>query len=90
LPSSADRVVLVRHSGTSDPETGGNYTVFVWRAIAVVCIRLWMARKMIVAGPFYSPIETAKLHDIDPAEYLREAARASARGEALLLCQLRD
>jgi hypothetical protein len=29
-------------------------------------------------------IETAKLHDVDPAHYLREAARAGDRGEAIL------
>lgn len=42
-----------------------------------------------VAATFYSLIETAKLHDIDPAEYLLEAARASARGEVLLPWQMR-
>ena len=29
-------------------------------------------------------IETAKLHDVDPAHYLREAVRTADRGEALL------
>lgn len=42
-----------------------------------------------VAATFYSLIETAKLHDIDPAEYLLEAAHASARGEVLLPWQMR-
>ncbi len=36
------------------------------------------------AAALYSLIETAKLHDIDPATYLREALRAADRGEALL------
>ncbi|MFO0640726.1 MAG: type ISP restriction/modification enzyme [Polyangiaceae bacterium] len=31
LPSSADRPVLVRHAGTTDPETGGHYTVKRYR-----------------------------------------------------------
>jgi predicted helicase len=31
LPSSADRSVLVRHAGTTDPETGGHYTVKRYR-----------------------------------------------------------
>jgi hypothetical protein len=33
---------------------------------------------------FYSLLETAKLHDVDPVRYLREAALADARGEVLL------
>jgi transposase len=37
-----------------------------------------------VASTFYSLLETAKLHGIDPAGYLREAALADARGEVLL------
>jgi len=37
-----------------------------------------------VAATLYSLIETAKLHDVDPARYLREAVRAADRGEALL------
>ena len=41
-----------------------------------------------VAAVLYSLLETAKLHDIDPARYLREAALADARGEALLPCDL--
>jgi transposase len=41
-----------------------------------------------VAAIFYSLIETAKLHDVDPARYLREAALAAERGEALLPWQL--
>jgi transposase len=36
------------------------------------------------AATLYTLIETAKLHDIDPAHYLREAVRAADRGEALL------
>ena len=31
LPSSPDRPVLVRHAGTTDPETGGHYTVKRYR-----------------------------------------------------------
>lgn len=37
-----------------------------------------------VAATLYSILETAKLHDIDPAAYLAEAVRAADRGEALL------
>ena len=37
-----------------------------------------------VAAVFYTLLETAKLAGIDPARYLREAALADARGEALL------
>jgi transposase len=37
-----------------------------------------------VAAVLYSLLETAKLHDVDPARYLREAALADARGEVLL------
>lgn len=33
---------------------------------------------------FYTLLETAKLAGVDPAKYLREAALADARGEALL------
>jgi transposase len=36
------------------------------------------------AATLYSLIETAKLHNVDPARYLREAVRAADRGEALL------
>lgn len=36
------------------------------------------------AATLYSLIETAKLHDVDPAHYLREAVRAADRGEVLL------
>jgi len=36
------------------------------------------------AATLYSLIETAKLHDVDPAHYLREAVRAGDRGEAVL------
>ena len=41
-----------------------------------------------VAATFYSLLETAKLYDMDPAHYLREAVRAADRGEALLPSQL--
>jgi transposase len=41
-----------------------------------------------VAATFYSLLETAKLHDVDPAHYLREAVRAADRGEVLLPAQL--
>lgn len=41
-----------------------------------------------VAATFYSLMETAKLHNIDPAQYLLEAARSSARGEVLLPWQM--
>ena len=37
-----------------------------------------------VAAIFYSLIETAKLHDVDPAEYLYEAARLAPLGEVLM------
>lgn len=42
----------------------------------------------LVAATFYSLVETAKLHDVDPARYLLEAVRASDRGETLLPWQL--
>jgi transposase len=41
-----------------------------------------------VAATFYSLLETAKLHHVDPARYLREAIRAADRGEVLLPWQL--
>jgi transposase len=41
-----------------------------------------------VAATFYSLLETAKLHGIHPARYLREAALANDRGEVLLPWQL--
>jgi transposase len=41
-----------------------------------------------VASLFYSLIETAKLHDVDPARYLREGVRAADRGAVLLPWQL--
>jgi transposase len=41
-----------------------------------------------VAAIFYSLVETAKLHDVDPARYLREAALAAERGDALPPWQL--
>ena len=37
-----------------------------------------------VASTFYSLLETAKLHGVDPAKYLRAAALADAHGEVLL------
>ncbi|MBA3501293.1 MAG: IS66 family transposase [Myxococcota bacterium] len=37
-----------------------------------------------VASIFYSLIETAKLHDVDPREYLRAAILAADHGEVLL------
>ncbi len=41
-----------------------------------------------VAAILYSLVETAKLHDIDPANYLLEAVRAADRGEILLPWQM--
>jgi transposase len=41
-----------------------------------------------VAATLYSLVETAKLHDIDPVRYLREAILAADRGEVLLPWQL--
>ncbi len=41
-----------------------------------------------VAATFYSLIETAKLHGINPAAYLLEAIRAADRGEVLLPWQM--
>jgi transposase len=41
-----------------------------------------------VAALFYSLLETAKLHNVDPGHYLREAVRAADRGEVLLPWQL--
>jgi len=41
-----------------------------------------------VAATFYSLIETAKLHGVNPAEYLREAIRAADRSEVLLPWQM--
>jgi hypothetical protein len=37
-----------------------------------------------IASVFYSLLETAKLLNVDPARYLRDAALADARGEVLL------
>ena len=37
-----------------------------------------------VAAVFYSLLETAKLHHVDPARFLREAVLADARGDVLL------
>jgi transposase len=37
-----------------------------------------------VAATLYTILETAKLHEIDPAAYLAEAVRAADRGEVLL------
>lgn len=33
LPSSPERPVLVRHGGAADPETGGQYTVKLYREV---------------------------------------------------------
>jgi transposase len=41
-----------------------------------------------VAARMYTLVETAKLHDIDPARYLAEAVRRGRRGEILLPWQL--
>jgi transposase len=41
-----------------------------------------------VAAVFYSLLETAKLHSVNPDTYLREAVRAADRGECLLPWQL--
>jgi len=41
-----------------------------------------------VAALFYTLLETAKLHNINPARYLHEAVLAAARGEVLLPWQL--
>ncbi|MCB9583709.1 MAG: transposase [Polyangiaceae bacterium] len=41
-----------------------------------------------VAATFYSLLETAKLHGVNPAEYLLEAVRAADRGEVLLPWQM--
>jgi hypothetical protein len=41
-------------------------------------------RGTVVASRLYSLLETAKLHDIDPAEYLIEAVRACDRSEILM------
>lgn len=40
------------------------------------------------AAILYSLLETAKLHDVDPAHYLREAVRAADLGDALFPWQL--
>ena len=42
----------------------------------------------LVAATFYSLVETAKLHHVNPARYLLEAVRASDRGEILLPWQM--
>ena len=41
-----------------------------------------------VAATFYTLLEAAKLCGVDPATYLREAARANSRGEVLLPADL--
>lgn len=41
-----------------------------------------------VAAILYSLVETAKLHDVDPARYILEAVRAADRGEVLFPWQL--
>jgi transposase len=38
----------------------------------------------LVAATFYSLVETAKLHRVDPAAYLQAAVLAADRGEVLL------
>jgi len=43
-----------------------------------------------VAAHLYSLLETAKLHGIDPARYLRDAALADARGEVLMPWDVAD
>jgi transposase len=43
-----------------------------------------------VAAVLYTLVETAKLHDVDPATYIAEAVRAADRGEVLLPWQLRS
>jgi transposase len=42
-----------------------------------------------IAAVFYTLLETAKLVDVDPAKYLRDAALADARGEVLLPADMR-
>ncbi len=37
-----------------------------------------------VASIFYSLLETSKIHNVDPARYLRDAALADTHGEILL------
>src|SRR5262249_50258644 len=41
-----------------------------------------------VAAILYTLVETAKLHDVDPAKYLLEAVRAADRGETLFPWQM--
>ena len=41
-----------------------------------------------IASVLYSLLETAKLHNVDPARYLREAALADADGEVPLPWEL--
>lgn len=41
-----------------------------------------------VAATLYTLIVTAKLHSVNPTEYLLEAARAADRGEILLPWQM--
>ncbi len=41
------------------------------------------------AAVLYTLLETAKLHEVDPAQYLLEAARAADRGDVLLPWQVR-
>jgi transposase len=43
-----------------------------------------------VAATLYTIIETAKLHSIDPAAYLRAAIIAADRGELLLPAQFAE
>ena len=41
-----------------------------------------------VAAIFYSLLETAKLHGVDPARYLIEAAKAAPLGEIIMPWEL--
>lgn len=43
-----------------------------------------------VAAILYTLVETAKLHGVDPTEYLLEAVRAAERGETLFPWQMRS
>ena len=43
-----------------------------------------------VAATLYTLVETAKLHNIDPATYIVEAVRAADRGEVLFPWQMRS
>jgi transposase len=43
-----------------------------------------------VAATLYTIVETAKLHNVDPAAYLRAAIIAADRGELLLPAQFAE